>query len=59
MVTKACPKCRLLTEQKNCPQCNSSKLSTKFKGLLIILDEESEVVKEMDIKPGEYALRVK
>ncbi len=59
MVEKACPKCKVITEESKCPICGSTKLSTKWSGLLIITSAESEIAKEMGIKPGKYALQVK
>lgn len=59
MVEKACPKCKIITEEKECPLCKSSKLSNRWYGLLIVLDDDSEITKEMEIKPGRYALKVK
>jgi len=59
MVEKACRKCKRITEEKNCPVCKTSKLSNRWYGLLVILEPDSEITKEMDIKPGKYALKVK
>jgi DNA-directed RNA polymerase subunit E" len=59
MVTKACTKCKRIVEGKKCPVCNDSKLSNRWYGLLVILDKDSEIAKEMDIEPGRYALKVK
>jgi len=59
MVEKACRKCKLITEEKECPNCKTSKLSNRWYGLLVVLDEDSEINKEMGIKPGKYALKVK
>ena len=58
---KACKNCRRLTEESVCPLCNSHDLSTRWSGLVIIIDPaNSEIAKKLDIKaPGEYALRVK
>lgn len=59
MIEKACIKCKRITTAKACPECKNSKLSTRWNGLLIILDEESELAKNSGLKPGKYALKVK
>ncbi|MBD3312330.1 DNA-directed RNA polymerase subunit E'' [archaeon] len=59
MVQKACPKCKRIVEGKECPVCKNSKLSNRWYGLLVILDKDSELAKEMDMEPGKYALKVK
>jgi DNA-directed RNA polymerase subunit E" len=57
---KACKSCNKITEEGVCPACGGHDLSTRFQGLVVILDpENSEVAKRLDIKmPGEYALKV-
>jgi len=59
MVEKACRNCKRIVEEKECPVCKDSKLSNRWNGLLIILDKDSEISKDMDIQPGKYALKVK
>lgn len=59
---KACKECNAVVKTgKTCPNCGSSKLSSRFSGAAIILNSEhSKVAKEMNVKKkGEYALRVK
>jgi len=57
---KACKSCNKITEESVCPVCGSQELSTRFQGIVIILDpENSEVAKRLGITvPGEYALKV-
>ena len=53
-------KCRKITEEKECPDCKTtSKLSTRWNGLVVIIDKESELAKAMSLAPGKYALKVK
>ncbi len=61
MVERACRKCRIITDKKECPICGETSLSTEFTGIVIILDaENSEIAKTMGVKkPGKYALRVR
>ena len=59
MVEKACIKCKLITEEKECPACKNPKLSARWSGLLIVLDPNSELAKEVGVAPGKYALKVK
>ncbi|MFA5406402.1 MAG: transcription elongation factor subunit Spt4 [Candidatus Nanoarchaeia archaeon] len=59
MVDKACVKCKAVTDAKTCPVCGNPKLSAKWNGLLMIYDENSDIAKAMELKPGKYALKVK
>lgn len=61
MVEKACTHCKYITEERKCPVCGSTSLSTDFIGIVIVLDpENSEIAKSMGIKTkGKYALRVR
>ncbi len=59
MSEKACMKCHLITEEKECPRCKTSKLSNRWSGLFIVLDNESELAKETGFTIGKYALKVK
>ncbi len=60
MIEKACLKCKRIVTGKQCPICKTSKLSTKWKGLLIILDaKESKIAEKMNLTEGKYALKVK
>ena len=59
MIEKACIKCKRITGTKTCSECKTSKLTTKWNGLLIVLDEESNIGKLSGLKPGKYALKVR
>jgi len=57
--TQVCRNCRRFTSEKVCPICKSTNLSTSWKGMVIILDTNSEVAKLLNIaEPGKYALYV-
>ncbi|MDP8012910.1 MAG: transcription elongation factor subunit Spt4 [Nanoarchaeota archaeon] len=60
MVLRACRVCKYLTEGKKCEMCGSEDLTTKWKGVINIVDPgRSEIAKELGItKPGKYALSV-
>jgi DNA-directed RNA polymerase subunit E" len=56
---QACRKCKRLTKEKVCPYCNSTDLTSSWKGSLVVLDLESEIAKTLGIKEkGRYALYV-
>jgi len=56
----ACRKCKMLTNEKACPNDGSTELSHEWSGLIIIINpEKSQVAKTLGIeKPGRYALKV-
>jgi DNA-directed RNA polymerase subunit E" len=56
----ACRKCKALTTGKVCPVCNSTDLTSKWSGLIIILDpEKSQIAKILNLKAsGRYAVEV-
>jgi DNA-directed RNA polymerase subunit E" len=57
--TQACRNCRRFTTEKACPVCKSTNLSTSWKGLVVIVDANSEIAKALNIsEPGRYALYV-
>ena len=57
--TQACRNCRKFTTEKQCPSCKSTNLSTSWKGMVIIINPESEIAKILKIEePGKYALYV-
>ena len=60
MKKKACKKCRIFVEGKQCPICKGTQFTTNWKGRITILDEEkSDVAKRVGIKiKGEYAIKV-
>jgi RNA polymerase subunit RPABC4/transcription elongation factor Spt4 len=56
---QACRNCRRFTTEKACPTCKSTNLSTSWKGLVVIIDTEGELAKELSInEAGRYALYV-
>jgi len=57
--TQVCRNCRRFTTEQACPVCKSTNLSTSWKGLVVIVDPESEVAKILKVsEPGRYALYV-
>jgi len=60
MTKKACKSCRRITEQHECPVCQSTELSTRWRGLAVIIDPgKSQIAKKLEIdQKGEYALIV-
>ena len=60
MIEKACLKCKRIVTGRQCPVCKTSTLSTKGKGLLIILDaSNSKMADKAGLTEGKYALGVK
>ena len=60
MPEKACKNCRRLVKGNLCPVCKTSDVTTSWKGVLVVLDANSEIAKEVGITaPGKYAIRVK
>jgi RNA polymerase subunit RPABC4/transcription elongation factor Spt4 len=56
---QVCRNCRRFTTEKVCPNCKSTNLSTSWKGMVIIIDVNSEVAKALNInEAGKYALYV-
>ncbi|MFH1623126.1 MAG: transcription elongation factor subunit Spt4 [Candidatus Aenigmatarchaeota archaeon] len=57
--TQACRNCRRFTTEKACPFCKSTNLSTSWKGIVIVLNPDSEISKILQVtEPGKYALYV-
>jgi DNA-directed RNA polymerase subunit E" len=56
----ACRKCKMLTNEKACPNDGSTELSNEWSGLIIIIaPDRSQVAKTLGItKAGRYALKV-
>jgi RNA polymerase subunit RPABC4/transcription elongation factor Spt4 len=51
--------CRRFTREQVCPTCKSTNLSTSWKGLIVIVNPESEIAKVLKIsEEGRYALYV-
>ena len=56
---KACKKCRVMVEGTKCPICGGNRFSESWKGRVIILSEDSEIAKKLNLKgKGEFAVRV-
>jgi len=60
MPEKACKICRRIVKGNLCPICKSSDVTTNWKGLIVVINPDSEIAKEAGITaPGKYAVRVK
>lgn len=56
---QVCRNCRRFTTEKVCPTCKSTNLSASWKGLVVILNTDSEIAKTLNVnEPGIYALYV-
>ncbi|MEM5790939.1 MAG: transcription elongation factor subunit Spt4 [Candidatus Aenigmatarchaeota archaeon] len=56
---QVCRNCKRFTTEKSCPRCKSTNLSTSWKGLVIILNKDSEIAKALEMEEeGSYALYV-
>lgn len=60
MKRKVCSRCKIFTEESECPLCKGNSFSTNWKGRLFVLDpEKSEIAKKLEInQKGEYAIKV-
>lgn len=57
--TQVCRNCKRFTRESACPVCKSTNLSTSWKGLVVVIDANSEIAKMMNVsEPGRYALYV-
>lgn len=57
--TQVCRNCRRFTTEKVCPICKSTNLSTSWKGLVVIMNTNSEIAKTLNIaEAGRYAIYV-
>ena len=57
--TQACRNCRRFTTEKACPFCKSTNLSTSWKGVVVVLNADSDIARMLEIKePGKYVLYV-
>lgn len=60
MSEKACKTCRRLVKGNLCPICKTSELTSNWKGVIVIIDPNSEIAKEAGITAsGKYAAKVK
>ncbi|MEM7821378.1 MAG: transcription elongation factor subunit Spt4 [Candidatus Aenigmatarchaeota archaeon] len=56
---QVCRNCRRFTTETFCNVCKSTNLSTSWKGVVVILNTESEIAKTLKVEePGRYALYV-
>jgi RNA polymerase subunit RPABC4/transcription elongation factor Spt4 len=57
--TQVCRNCRRFTTKQACEICQSTNLSTSWKGLVIVINPESEIAQVLKVsEPGRYALYV-
>ena len=59
---KACKNCRLIvTDEKQCPACQSQDLTEKFSGQLFVMDPEKSLIgQKLGVKaPGRYAIKIR
>lgn len=60
MPEKACKNCRRLVKGNVCPICKTSDLTKSWKGILIVINPDSDIARHANItEPGRYAIRVK
>ena len=60
MPEKACKTCRRIVKGNLCPICKTSNITTNWRGLIVVINPDSEIAKEAGITaPGKYAVRVK
>lgn len=60
MTEKACKSCRRLIKGNLCPICKSNDITPSWRGILVVMDANSEIAKEAGITaPGKYAVKVK
>lgn len=56
---QVCRNCKRFTNESVCPVCKSTNMSSSWKGVVVIIDTESDVAKALKIvEPGKYALYV-
>ena len=60
MADKACKLCRRIVKGNICPACKTTELSKTWRGVLVVVNPESEIAKAAGIEaPGKYAVKVK
>ena len=56
---QVCRNCRKFTTDSVCPYCKSTNLSASWKGMVVIINTDSEIAKILKVtEPGKYALYV-
>ena len=60
-MSRACRKCKIISEEAACPICRGTDLSDDYSGLLVVLESEnSQLAEKMEIKEeGRYALKIR
>jgi len=60
-MSRACRRCKVITEEVSCPICRGTDLSDDYSGLLVILvPSGSQLAQKMEIKKeGRYALKIR
>jgi len=57
--TQVCRNCRRFTKENVCPSCKSTNLSASWKGVVVVINVDSEVAKILKVtEPDKYALYV-
>ena len=57
---KVCRTCRRVVESGECAICKSDDTTNKWRGVIVIIDTESEIAKQMEITmSGRYAIELK
>lgn len=61
MTETACKQCKRIIKGKECPMCKTKNVSSKWKGMVIIIDpDKSEIAKKIEVTfTGKYALKVR
>jgi DNA-directed RNA polymerase subunit E" len=56
---QVCRNCKRFTMDSVCPICKSTNMSSSWKGMIVIMDTNSDIAKALNIvEPGKYALYV-
>jgi DNA-directed RNA polymerase subunit E" len=60
MAERACPRCKYISYDRNCPLCGTE-TSSEWNGLIVVTDpDNSTLAKELNINsPGRFALKVR
>lgn len=60
MADKACRICRRIVKGNLCLVCKSNDITASWRGILVVLNPESEIAKEAGLTAsGKYAVKVK
>jgi DNA-directed RNA polymerase subunit E" len=60
-MSRACRKCKTISNVNPCPICKNTEKSDDFSGLLVVLDaNKSMLAKKLEAnEPGNYALKIR